>query len=96
MSAPLSQAMSTLLSKQHELGVVLYLSLFLVVTLFILRLRRWQRLRHIPGPPLAGFSRLSWLVPLARSGEIPAWMREAEQKYGKDLAPCRVSLCSYL
>jgi hypothetical protein len=96
MLAPLSEAMSMLLFKQHQLGVVFCLSLFLVVTLFIRRLRRWQRLRHIPGPPLAGFSRLAWLVPLARSGEIPTWMREAEQKYGKTLTQHQVALCSCL
>ncbi|KAK4245539.1 cytochrome P450 [Corynascus novoguineensis] len=64
-------------------SLVQCLGLLLVVTFLIRRLRQWQRLRHIPGPPLAGFSRLFWLVPMARSGDLPGWMRVAEQKYGR-------------
>jgi len=74
-------AVSMMLSENRSL--VQCLGLLLVVTFLIRRLCQWQRLRHIPGPPLAGFSRLFWLVPMARSGDLPGWMRVAEQKYGK-------------
>ncbi|KAL1839543.1 hypothetical protein VTJ49DRAFT_1406 [Mycothermus thermophilus] len=47
------------------------------------RLRQWYRLSHIPGPPLAGFSRLIWLAPQGMSGQYTAWMRDIDRKYGR-------------
>jgi hypothetical protein len=87
MLPPLSEAVSRVLSEQHRLAAVSYFGLLLVVTFLVRRLRQWQRLRHIKGPRLAGFSRWFWLVPVVRSGELPTFMRELESKYGRDLTP---------
>jgi hypothetical protein len=78
-------SVSLMLSEQHRLRLVLLLTSLLVITFVVRRLRRWQRLRHIPGPPLAGFSRWFWLVPMARSGELPERARQVESKYGKGI-----------
>ncbi|KAF4485804.1 Cytochrome P450 monooxygenase lolP1 [Colletotrichum fructicola Nara gc5] len=43
--------------------------------------RQYIRLRHIPGPPLAGFSPL-WLLRAACSGNMHLKLYEASQKYG--------------
>lgn len=86
MLTPALNAVSTLLSEQHRPGMMLYLSSLLAVVLFVRRLRQWRRLSHVPGPPLAGLSRLFWLVPMARSGDVPSWMLDVERRYGKDLA----------
>ncbi|KAH6846992.1 pisatin demethylase [Chaetomium sp. MPI-CAGE-AT-0009] len=76
-------AVSIMLSEEHRLELGLFLSSLLVATFVVQRLRRWYRLRHIPGPPLAGFSRWFWLVPTARSGQLPERMRQVESKYGR-------------
>ncbi|TVY62782.1 Cytochrome P450 monooxygenase mpaDE [Lachnellula suecica] len=44
-------------------------------------IRSWLRLRHIPGPPLAGFSRL-WLVWNSLKGRLAYATEEASGKYG--------------
>lgn len=85
MLEQIADALSIMLSEQHRLGLVLFLTSLFVATFLARRLLRWQRLRHIPGPPLAGFSRWFWLVPMARSGELPERMRQVESKYGKDV-----------
>jgi len=59
------------------------LSLLLGVAFIFQRLRQWQRLRHIPGPRLAGFSRWFWLVPLVRSGQLDSRLQALNKKYGK-------------
>jgi hypothetical protein len=85
MLALVLNAVSTVLSEQHRSRLMLCLGSLLAVLFITRRLRQWQRLRHIPGPSLAGFSRMFWLVPMARSGEIPAWMLDIERRYGKNM-----------
>ena len=41
--------------------LVLYILGFLLLAHTIRRVRQWYRLRHIPGPPLAGWTSL-WLT----------------------------------
>ncbi|CAI0641331.1 unnamed protein product, partial [Colletotrichum noveboracense] len=47
----------------------------------VLIVRQYIRLRHIPGPPLAGISPL-WLLRAACSGNMHLKLYEANQKYG--------------
>ncbi|KAH8748372.1 cytochrome P450 [Hyaloscypha finlandica] len=48
---------------------------------FISRLRTWFRLRHIPGPAFAGFSK-AWLLRKAIGGRFHLDTAEACEKYG--------------
>ncbi|KAK0644685.1 pisatin demethylase [Cercophora newfieldiana] len=52
-------------------------------------LRHYFRLRHIPGPPLVGFSKW-WLASSARRGRMHLDLYEAIEKYGPDLPFTRV------
>lgn len=45
------------------------------------RIRTWLRLRHIPGPPAAGWSKF-WLIRKALGGRFHLDTAEACQKYG--------------
>jgi hypothetical protein len=47
----------------------------------VLRTRTWLRLRHIPGPPTAGFSEL-WLLRKTLAGRAHLDTAEACEKYG--------------
>lgn len=47
----------------------------------LLRARSWLRLRHIPGPPFAGFSEL-WLLQKTLGGRCHLDTAEACEKYG--------------
>ena len=45
-------------------------------------LRTWMRLRHIKGPPLAGFSNL-WLVRVIMGGNTHWELGHTNEKYGE-------------
>jgi hypothetical protein len=42
----------------------------------------WARLRHVPGPPLAGFTRL-WKMRNLLKGELHLKLKSATETYGK-------------
>lgn len=76
-------AVHAALSQIGQLGITLKTVLALLLGCFLIsRLRQWQRLRHFPGPPLAGFSRWFWFFPVVRSGRIHEKLVEANLKYG--------------
>lgn len=54
---------------------------FLIATAVVRRTRTWLRLRHIPGPPTAGFSEL-WLLRKTFGGRCHLDTAEACTKYG--------------
>jgi len=54
----------------------------LVATSVVFRVRRYLRLRHIPGPPLAGWSKAPWLLRKALGGRFHLDTAEVCQKYG--------------
>ncbi|KAE9374995.1 pisatin demethylase [Stipitochalara longipes BDJ] len=54
----------------------------LVASAVIFRVRRWLRLRHIPGPPLAGWSKAAWLLRKALGGRFHLDTAEVCEKYG--------------
>jgi hypothetical protein len=58
-------------------GIVLSFVLISIVQ----RLYAWQRLRHVPGPFWAAFSRL-WMVHHVRGGRMHLDLRELHDKYG--------------
>lgn len=47
--------------RQSAGSLILWLLGILVLSNAAYRVRRWQRLRHVPGPPLAGWTSL-WLT----------------------------------
>ena len=54
-----------------------------VAVAFVVKvLRRWLRLRHIRGPPLAGFTNL-WLVRAVMGGNTHWDLGFVNEKYGK-------------
>lgn len=54
-----------------------------VAAFFVARtLRAWMRLRHIKGPPLAGFTNL-WLVRVIMGGNTHWELGDANEKYGE-------------
>lgn len=53
----------------------------LICVAVLLRTRTWLRLRHIPGPPFAGFSEL-WLLRKTLGGRCHLDTSEACKKYG--------------
>ncbi|KAL4875703.1 cytochrome P450 [Aspergillus karnatakaensis] len=58
--------------------IVIFASLFYLVDSWI---RQWSRLRHIPGPPGVGWTKL-WLLKQAWSGKICDNLHDASRKYG--------------
>ncbi|KAJ9660997.1 hypothetical protein H2201_006725 [Coniosporium apollinis] len=77
--APLSQGPSCCMA---SLPVVLALSsVALLLILLVNRIRAYRRLAHIPGPRLAGFSRL-WMVRANISGRNHEYLAEVTAKYG--------------
>jgi len=56
----------------------------------VLTLRTWTRLRHIKGPPLAGFTNL-WMVRTIMEGNSHWVLSQAAERYGKFfiVASCR-------
>lgn len=53
----------------------------LIGVAIVARIRTWLRLRHIPGPPFAGFSEL-WLLRKTLAGRCHLDTAEACSKYG--------------
>ncbi|KAK5653208.1 hypothetical protein OQA88_9106 [Cercophora sp. LCS_1] len=51
------------------------------IYIFISRFRTWYRLRHIPGPTSAGWSKL-WLLKHQLGGRLPKDLADACEKYG--------------
>ena len=65
----------------EPLSVALALACGLLVLAFALRARTWARLRHIPGPPLAGLTEI-WLLRATLSGRCNIETLEVCRKYG--------------
>jgi hypothetical protein len=74
----------------EPLTVTLLLVSVLVVIALVLRTRTWLRLRHIPGPPIAGITDL-WLLQKTLGGRCHIDTLEACKKYGKIDGCCLVS-----
>jgi hypothetical protein len=53
----------------------------LIAVIIVVRVRSWLRLRHIPGPPFAAFSKL-WLLRKTSGGRFHLDTAEACEKYG--------------
>jgi hypothetical protein len=62
------------------IGVIGVLILWSLIT----RARNWSRLRHIPGPPAAGWTK-AFLVRHQFSGKLLQHLRDVAQKYGNPL-----------
>ncbi|KAL2265921.1 hypothetical protein VTJ83DRAFT_5273 [Remersonia thermophila] len=78
------ELLNGLISGRYSVGEILTFCSLLIFSVFAFRrLSQWYRLSHIPGPPLAGFSRLVWLAPLGLSGQYTTWMRDINRKYGR-------------
>lgn len=58
-------------------GALLLLATWLVAS----TIRQYIRLRHIPGPPIAGFTQF-WLIRCVGGGRTHLDLWEAAQKYG--------------
>jgi hypothetical protein len=56
----------------------------LVAYAVVSRVRTWLRLRHIPGPPVAGWSK-AWLLRKALGGRFHLDTAEVCEKYGQCL-----------
>ena len=54
----------------------------LILWSLIARARDWHRLRHIPGPPAAGWTK-AFLVRHQFGGKLLQHLRDVAQKYGK-------------
>jgi hypothetical protein len=52
-----------------------------VAVITIQKILTFRKLRHIPGPPLAGFTRL-WLLWHSFGGQIEIVLGDASRKYG--------------
>lgn len=59
----------------------------LIVIALTLRIRTWLRLRHIPGPPIAGITEF-WLLRKTLSGRCHIDLLEACKKYGTERGTC--------
>jgi hypothetical protein len=68
-------------SATMSLTVTLALVGVLIVIALTLRTRTWLRLRHIPGPPIAGITEF-WLLKKTLSGRCHIDLLEACKKYG--------------
>lgn len=70
-------------------------SLSFVAINVVLSLRTWTRLRHIKGPPIAGFTNL-WMIRTIMEGNSHWVLSQAAEKYGKfsraELVPSPYSL----
>jgi hypothetical protein len=53
-----------------------------VVSLIIVRIREFARLKHIPGPAAAGWTDL-WMIRAQGSGRMHLILQDAINKYGK-------------
>lgn len=61
----------------------------LVASAVASRVRRWLRLRHIPGPPLAGWSKAIWLLRKSLGGRFHLDTAEVCEKYGQCLCTAK-------
>jgi hypothetical protein len=59
------------------------LLMLLVAYSVVYRVGRWMRLRHIPGPPLAGWSKVVWLLRKSLGDRFHLDTAEACEKYGQ-------------
>lgn len=69
------------MSYQTPTTALLGLGVF-VIGLIILRIRDFARLKHIPGPSLAGWTDL-WMIRAQASGRMNLIMQEVTNEYGK-------------
>jgi hypothetical protein len=53
----------------------------LITVTIVVNIRSWLRLRHIPGPPFAAFSKL-WMLRKTSGGRFHLDLAEACEKYG--------------
>lgn len=65
----------------HPQTVVLTAAIGLVILFVADTLRVWYRLSNVPGPFLAGFSKV-WMVKESFKGEQPYAIQRANEKYG--------------
>lgn len=65
----------------HPQTVVLTAAIGLVILFVADTLRVWYRLSHVPGPFLAGFSKV-WMVKESFKGQQPYAIQKANEKYG--------------
>ena len=67
----------------HPIGLAfVFVAVFYIVSTFI----SYQTLRHIPGPPLAGFSQL-WLAYATSKGDLYRSLQQVIDQYG---SPARI------
>lgn len=67
---------------QSWVTVAIILAAVIVLLRIALVLRTWNRLRHIKGPPLAGFTNL-WIIYTIMSGKAHLRLQRAAEKYGR-------------
>jgi hypothetical protein len=65
----------------HPQTVVFTATIGLVILFVADTLRVWYRLSHVPGPFLAGFSKV-WMVKESFKGEQPYAIQKVNEKYG--------------
>jgi hypothetical protein len=75
----------------EPLTVTLSLVGALIVLALTLRTRTWLRLRHIPGPPIAGFTEF-WLLRKTLGGRCHIHLLEACKKYGTKDECCVIAI----
>jgi len=59
-------------------GLLLFAVYVLITTTY-----QWFRLRHIPGPRFAGFSKWFWMVPNIWREQMPIELSRECRKYGE-------------
>lgn len=65
----------------HPQTVVLTAAIGFVILFVADTLRVWYRLSHVPGPFLAGFSKV-WMVKESFKGQQPYAIQKANEEYG--------------
>jgi hypothetical protein len=68
-------------------GLILYLLSLLLLAHVIQRVRGWYWLRHVPGPPLAGWTSL-WLTKGFINGAFFQNVPALAEKYGEPSTEC--------
>jgi hypothetical protein len=66
---------------QPQRQLLVWTSLGLLTAFIVQQIRQWYRLRHIPGPRLAGWSIL-WQLSGALSGRYHEILNEVAEEYG--------------
>lgn len=69
------------------------IGILLVTVVVLLWVRSWNRLRHVPGPFIAGWSKL-WMLFNTMGGRMHLVVEEAGEKYGKRPAIPTYICCS--